>query len=127
MKKVLIIEDNISSREEIAFILRLEGYKVFEAGNCFQGLNLTEKNIPDLIICDVLLPVFDGYEFLSHLRNSPVVHSTPLIFITGLPSKEFISHMSELEFTGYLKKPFGSKELLTVLDKTLNNNLVEAG
>ena len=67
-KKVLVIEDNHDIRENISEILQLAGYVVFEADNGKTGIDLALKNLPDIILCDIMMPELDGYGVLFFVR-----------------------------------------------------------
>ena len=69
-KKVLIIEDNNDIRENVVEILELAGYTVFAADNGKTGVDLAIKNIPDIILCDIMMPELDGYGVLYMLKKT---------------------------------------------------------
>src|SRR5688500_9661386 len=83
MLKILLIEDNTSIREEMVFLLCLEGFDVLEAENGQKGLKLAEKEHPDLIISDFDMPVLNGLEVLTGLRKNFRTEKTPVLFVTG--------------------------------------------
>ena len=83
-KKVLLIEDNAEMRENTAEILQLAHYKVIAAMNGKEGVELAEKEEPDLIICDIMMPVLDGYGVLHMLSKNEKTASIPFIFLTAL-------------------------------------------
>ena len=71
MKKILVIEDSLEVRENIAEILELSNYKVFTAEDGKQGVEIALRETPDLIVCDIMMPVLDGYGVL-HLLNKHI-------------------------------------------------------
>ena len=77
MKKVLLIEDNVDVRENIAEILELAGYDVETAENGKVGVEIAQKLRPDLIICDIMMPVLDGYGALHLLNKNEQTSSIP--------------------------------------------------
>jgi CheY-like chemotaxis protein len=115
--KILIIEDNLAIRDEIAALLRYEEHEVLESGDGLEGLKLAGQEAPELIFCDIVLPGIDGFILLENLRKNPETEKIPLIFLTALPSSEFIKNISEYEFTGYLRKPFDSEEVLQIINR----------
>ncbi|MEO6979570.1 MAG: response regulator, partial [Mucilaginibacter sp.] len=82
-KKVLIIEDNNDIRENVVEILELAGYQVFEADNGKTGVDLALKNVPDIVLCDIMMPELDGYGVLYMLNKNPATAATPFIFLTA--------------------------------------------
>ncbi len=105
-----IIEDEPGVRSGLTLNLELEGYKVVAASDGVEGIEVVEKNKPDLIILDVMMPRKDGFEVCRHLRNAGV--STPIILLTA-KSQEVDKVLGlELGADDYLAKPFGMKELI---------------
>ena len=83
MKKILLIEDNDDIRENTSEILELSRYKVFTAANGKIGVETALQENPDLIICDIMMPVLDGYGVLHMLQKHPLTKNTPFIFLTA--------------------------------------------
>jgi CheY-like chemotaxis protein len=77
MKRILLIEDNNEIRENTAEILELDGYEVITAENGKIGVELASNSKPDLIICDIMMPVLDGYSVLHLLSKNPETESRP--------------------------------------------------
>ncbi len=122
--KVLVIDDERSLREVIAFTLRKNGYQVFTATNGAEGLELARKQLPNLIICDVRMVLVDGYEVLSAIRNNPSTASIPFILVTSLASPERMRQGMELGADDFLPKPFTPKQLLSAVDARLQKHRV---
>jgi CheY-like chemotaxis protein len=80
MKKILVIEDEDFVRENILDLLDAEGFEAIGAENGQIGLNLAKKMIPDLILCDVMMPGLDGYGVLTAIRQDALMASIPFIF-----------------------------------------------
>jgi len=83
MKKILVIEDNNDVRENIAELLELSNYKVFSAEDGKKGVELAIHETPDLIICDIMMPVLDGYGVLHLLNRHIATYGIPFIFLTA--------------------------------------------
>src|SRR5690606_41128830 len=81
--KILIIEDNLDIREGTAEILELAGYDVLTAPNGKNGVDIAQSNLPDLIICDIMMPELDGYGVLYLLSKKAETASIPFIFLTA--------------------------------------------
>jgi signal transduction histidine kinase len=106
MKKILVIDDEEWLREMVQLALTTKGYDVIEARNGAIGIELAQKHLPDLILCDVNMEKVDGYLTLSSLRNVPATASIPFILMTGLADNAGMRHGMELGADDYLPKPF---------------------
>ena len=118
-KKVLVIEDNHDIRENIAEILQLAGYVVFEADNGKTGIDLALKNIPDIILCDIMMPELDGYGVLFMLNKHPEMAAVPFIFLTAKAERLDLRKGMEMGADDYLTKPFDDMELLNAIETRL--------
>lgn len=116
MKSILIIEDEAAFREAIAFALEAEGYKVLQADNGAEGIELARAQIPDLIVSDVMMDSVDGYEAVLTLRQDPRTTGIPIILMTGKANKEGLVHAIELGADDYLSKPFTVNELMEAIN-----------
>ena len=119
MKKILLIEDNPEIRENTAEILELAQYKVFTAENGKAGVEIAQTELPDLIICDIMMPVLDGYGVMHVLHKKPDTRSIPFIFLTAKTEKADIRKGMELGADDYITKPFEETELLTAIETRL--------
>ena len=119
MKKILLIEDNQNIRENTAEILELANYKVFTAENGKTGVEAAIAETPDLIICDIMMPVLDGYGVLHLLHKNQNVRNTPFIFLTAKAERDDIRKGMELGADDYLTKPFEGTELLNAVESRL--------
>ena len=119
MKKILVIEDNQDVRENTADILELEGYEVTTAENGKIGVELAIQLLPDVIICDIMMPELDGYEVLQELNKKAQTSSIPFIFLTAKTEKTDLRKGMNLGADDYLTKPFTEKELLEAIESRL--------
>jgi len=116
MKKVLLIEDNNEIRENTAEILELAGYKVFTARNGKEGVALAQKEKPDVIVCDIMMPVLDGYGVLHMLSKDSGTAAIPFIFLTAKTERSDMRKGMEMGADDYLTKPFSDVELLNAIE-----------
>ena len=116
MKKILLIEDNSEVRENTAEILELAKYTVITAENGKIGVELAAKEKPDLIICDIMMPVLDGYGTLHLLGKQPETATIPFIFLTAKTERTDIRKGMEMGADDYLTKPFDDIELLNAVE-----------
>lgn len=122
MKKILLIEDNDEMRENTSEILELASYEVKTAKNGKEGVDFAQKNKFDLIICDVMMPVLDGYGVLHLLSKNPETASVPFIFITAKGERSDLRKGMEMGADDYLTKPFEDVELLKAVESRLKKN-----
>ncbi len=122
MKKVLLIEDNKDVRENTAEILTLAQYKVVTAKNGKEGVELALKEKPDLIICDIMMPVLDGHGVLHMLSKNEETSSIPFIFLTAKAERSDFRKGMEMGADDYLTKPFDDVELLNAIESRLKKN-----
>ena len=116
MKKILLIEDNPNVLLNTTRMLQAEGYLVISADNGRSGLDMAQQNIPSLIICDIMMPVIDGYGVITALRNNPATVTIPFIFLSAKSDKNDLRYGMELGSDDYLTKPFTRDELLGAIN-----------
>ena len=119
MQRVLLIEDNDDIRENTAEILELANYRVDTASNGKLGVEMALENIPDLIICDVMMPVLDGYGVLHLLHKNDSLKNVPFIFLTAKTERGDFRKGMEMGADDYITKPFNDIELLTAVESRL--------
>lgn len=119
MKKILVIEDEDFVRENILDLLDAEGFEAIGAENGQIGLNLAKEMIPDLILCDVMMPGLDGYGVLTAIRQDALMASIPFIFLTAKAAKADFRQGMELGADDYITKPFTRAELLGAIASRL--------
>lgn len=119
MKNILLIEDSDDIRETTAEILELAGYKVFTAENGKIGVELAQINKPDLVVCDIMMPVLDGYGVLHIFNQSADLQNIPFIFLTAKTERADLRKGMEMGADDYLTKPFQEIELLNAVESRL--------
>ncbi|MBJ7901682.1 MAG: response regulator [Cyanobacteria bacterium RI_101] len=120
MAKILIIEDQIEVRENIEAILELEDFETLSADNGVRGVELARQALPDLILCDVMMPELDGYGVLESLRAETQTAAIPLILLTARSERRDLRRGMELGADDYLTKPFSLDELLAAIRTRLD-------
>lgn len=119
MGYILIIEDEKGIQEDLCMLLEFEGYTVRAADNGQQGLQQIQAECPDLIFCDALMPVMDGYQLLAALRADPTYAGIPFVFLSAKILPEDIKQGMQAGASAYLKKPFTSEHLLDIINQLL--------
>ena len=122
MKRILLIEDNPDVRENTSEILTLAGYDVISAPNGKAGVDLAQKEQPDLIICDIMMPELDGYGVLHILSKKVETARIPFIFLTAKTEKTDVRKGMNLGADDYLTKPFDDTDLLNAIEARLRKN-----
>lgn len=119
MKKILLIEDNADVRNNTAEILELANYKVCTAENGKKGVEMALKEKPDLIVCDIMMPVLDGYGVLHAIQKNIGTMNTPFIFLTAKTERSEVRKGMESGADDYILKPFSGTELLNAVETRL--------
>jgi signal transduction histidine kinase len=113
--QVLVIEDDTDARSNIVEILRSDGFEVLEAIDGESGVESALAHLPDVILCDIVMPTWDGYEVLKRLRDELTTAQIPFIFLTGKESRSEQRRGMCLGADDYLAKPFRRHELLEMI------------
>jgi DNA-binding response OmpR family regulator len=124
MKKILVIEDEASVSINILEILQSGGFEVVIADDGEAGVQLAKQHIPDLIICDIMMPILDGYGVLTALREVPETAMIPFIFLTAKTTRDDFRQGMNLGADDYLTKPFRRSELLKVVTVRLEKQAI---
>ena len=122
MKTILLIEDNVDIRENMSEIMALASYNVLTAENGKIGVELATEHKPDLIICDIMMPVLDGYGVIHMLQKNPDTQSIPFIFLTAKAERSEMRRGMELGADDYITKPFNGTELLNAIESRLKKS-----
>ena len=123
MTTILVIEDQASIRNNLLELLEEEGYNAvgFERG--FTGMMWALKHVPDLIICDIMMPDMDGYNVLNELNHYPTTATVGFIFLSAKADKSSVREGMDLGADVYLTKPFKRTELLKAINVCLEKQV----
>lgn len=116
MAKILFVEDNDEIRENSSEILELSGYTVITAENGKRGFEKALQEMPDIIICDIMMPILDGYGLLALINKNDKLKHTPFIFLTAKSSREDFRKGMEMGADDYITKPFTEIELMNAIE-----------
>lgn len=114
-KKILVIEDDARTRNMYLDGLESEGFEMISASNGTAGIQQAVSNLPDLVICDILMPDLDGFTVLRKLRQNPLTAVIPFIFLTGRGSQEDFRKGMESGADDYITKPATVEQLLKAI------------
>ena len=120
--KILVIDDNLDIRENIAEILELANYNVVTAEDGKKGVAAAKSEDPDLIICDVMMPELDGYGVLHILSKDPKTLGIPFIFLTAKSENSDMRKGMNLGADDYITKPFEETDLLDAVEMRLKKS-----
>lgn len=115
MKKILVIEDHAQTRNLFLDCLKAEGFYPIGAENGLIGLQIVLENLPDLIICDIMVPELDGYGVLTKLRQNTATAITPFIFVTAKATVADFRKGMDMGADDYLIKPCTVEDLLKAI------------
>lgn len=113
--KILVIEDEELVRENLLEILEVNKFEAIAAINGQEGLQKAQENLPDLIICDIMMPDLDGYTVLTELQKDPLTEMIPFIFLTAKTERDDQRLAMELGADDYITKPCTVTELLSAI------------
>ncbi|NDJ22545.1 EAL domain-containing protein [Nostoc sp. B(2019)] len=122
MPKILIIEDEEAVRESIFDLLEAEDFEIIAAANGRIGLQMAIAEIPDIILCDTMMPEIDGYGVLTALRQDPLTATIPFIFLTAKTAKSDFRQGMDMGADDYITKPFTRSELLSAIMNRLEKH-----
>ncbi len=124
MKKILLIEDDQALRENTAELLELSGFEVITAKNGKLGLDLAQKSLPQIIVCDIMMPELNGYEVLKALGEHEETKSIPFIFLSAKTDHTEVRTGMNLGADDYLTKTFEEEDLLAAINSRIAKSLL---
>ena len=116
---VLIIDDAIHIRRLAARMLERVGFDTLEAGDGLKGLELLKQHKPDIVTCDISMPLMDGHEFLTAAKLDPAISNIPIIVVTAVGQEGEAEKATEMGADAYLTKPFSSSNLIETIQNQL--------
>lgn len=119
MKKILLIEDDVTVRENTEELLGLSNYVVLTASNGKLGVEKAKNYAPDIIVCDIMMPELDGYGVLEELAKNTETANIPFIFLSAKTEHKDIRKGMDLGADDYLTKPFEEEDLLSAIESRL--------
>ena len=121
-KKILVVEDEVKIRNVISMYLKKEGFKVLETGNGLEALSLTEKEKPDLIILDIMLPGMSGYEICRKIKSNEDTKNIIIVILSAKGQEWEKSEGYQVGADLYETKPFSPKQLIDNVKAIINQN-----
>jgi CheY-like chemotaxis protein len=121
---ILIIDDAVHIRRLVARMLEQAGFATLEAADGLEGLLLLREKMPDVVTCDISMPLMDGYEFLTAAKESPETRHIPVIVVTAIGQEEEVTKATAMGADAYLTKPFSSSNLIETIQTQLEKQKV---
>jgi CheY-like chemotaxis protein len=121
--RILIIEDNAANLELARYLLEARGYSTLLATDGGQGLRTARTERPDLVLCDLQMPVMDGYEVIGQLRNDPLLRDVVAIAVTAFSMRGDRDAVLSAGFDGYVSKPINPERLVEQIEAYLRPEL----
>jgi DNA-binding NarL/FixJ family response regulator len=122
MKKILVIEDEPEMRRNITALLRYCDHESIAAENGREGIEAARRELPDLILCDVMMPELDGYGVLRALQTDALLARIPFIFLTAKGEKDDLRSGMNLGADDYLTKPIANADLIQAIEARLRRS-----
>ena len=118
--KVLVIDDIAHIRRLVTRMLEQAGFTVIEAANGLEGLKRVKEQSPDIVTCDISMPIMDGHEFLKEVKHNPETQHIPVIIITAIGEQvRKLRHAAHQRADAYLTKPFSANKLIEIINQLL--------
>jgi len=122
-KTILIVEDDEAVRQAIAEVVQLYGWQVLEASNGVHGLRVFKNQLPDIVLADVLMGDFDGFQLAAGIKS--ISPKAPVIMMTAFGSSELRQKAQNVGVSAFLRKPFETEELMVALRRSLGSSASE--
>ena len=108
---MLVVEDEDALAKVLRMRLEMEGFEVRTAGDGAEALDLIRQQRPDLVVCDLMMPVMDGKEFTRAVKTDATLKSIPILILSALKRDSEVEELRKLGANGFAAKPFDSKAL----------------
>ncbi len=114
-ERIVLVEDNVMNRRLAQFLLKSQGYTVYEATNGKEALELVKAHLPDLVLMDLQLPELDGFTTTRMLKQDATTKDIPVVALTAYAMKGDAERALEAGCDGYIAKPIDKKEFLEMV------------
>src|SRR5215468_2376154 len=111
MARVLVVDDSLSVRKMVERALETKGFEVVAASSGAEAMERLDSTMPDLVVCDVVMPDVDGYRICETVRTHPVLSHTPVLLISGIVNSAVLDRAARVRSTAILRKPFTADDL----------------
>src|SRR6266851_9878460 len=119
MPRVLVVDDSLSVRKMVERSLQTKGFEVLAASSGVEAMERIGSAVPDLVVCDVVMPDVDGYRICEFVRAHPALGDTPVLLISGIVNASVLERASHVRSNDVLRKPFTGDELARKVEELL--------
>lgn len=116
VRRILVVEDEESVRQRMVRILQFEGYEVDAAQDVGEAIRHLDRQPPDVILCDIMMPKGDGVDLVSLVRSRALTRLIPIVMVTALTERRWQRRFMELGADDFLTKPFRAEELIAAVE-----------
>jgi DNA-binding response OmpR family regulator len=118
--KILVVDDDPYILMSLEFLMKKNGYDVMVARNGTEALELVDKQTPDLVLLDIMMPDVDGYEICKYIKKTVALKDTKVIFMSAKTKETDIKKGYDMGASLYVTKPFSTRELVKHIKELLN-------
>ena len=119
-QKILVVEDDVSLLKLESILLTTRGYQVFSMDNGKDALECIKKEMPDLVLLDVMLPGIDGFEVCRQIKSNPLTSHILVVLLTAKKAREDVAKGKEVKADCYITKPFQTVIVIKTIQELLN-------
>lgn len=117
-RKILVVDDNGELRKILRLTFGYGKYKLLEAENGMQAIEIAEKELPEIIVLDIMMPGIDGIEVCRLIKSNPLLAKSYVIMLTALAQQKDKDIAIEAGANFYMTKPFSPAELIALIEDT---------
>ena len=121
-KRILLVDDHQAVFRLLEAIVRIKGYELIYAESGQQGIVMARKELPDLILLDVMMPDIDGFKVCQYLKENPETKDIPVMFLTARGAEGDLETGRKAGADGFMTKPFRTIEVFKQIEKLLDND-----
>jgi DNA-binding response OmpR family regulator len=121
IKKVLVVDDDPYILMSLEFLMKKNGYEVMVARNGTEALDIVGKQLPHVVLLDIMMPDVDGYEICKHIKKSAKLKHTKVVFMSAKTKEADVQKGYDLGASLYITKPFSTRELVKQVKELMNN------
>lgn len=119
-KTILLVDDDESITKVLSIRLSVGGYEVISTTDGSEAVRVARDRKPDLVILDLMMPLYDGFTVMDELRNSIITEDIPVIVLTAYDSEENKRRANELNAVAYFRKPYRDEEFIEAVERALS-------
>jgi len=119
MPRVLVVDDSLSVRKMVERALEMKGFEVLSASSGAEAMERIGSAMPDMVVCDVVMPDMDGYRICEFVRTHPELSETPVLLISGIVNSAVLERAAQVRSSDVLRKPFTADDLARKVDELL--------